>query len=334
MAVTELASVDGTIAPTAETVIPLKDDGLYRGDGVFEVIRLYGGRPFALRDHLDRLERSAAAIELDAQRAALEPEIDGAARGARRRRRAAAADRHPRRAANRADRAAGRAPRQRRAGDRHLRADADPHRGQVALLRRQHAGDPDRQGRRRRRGAARPSRRDRARGADLDDLLGRRGRAPHPGARHGDPRLDHPARGRRGLEVAEGEYALADAARGRARPSSPRPSARSSRSTAIDETTFETGPRSPSGPRGVRGRDRRRARRDDRDDRPHRRAEADLRDGAGLRRQRGDPEGARVRPRAEVRHRARPAARRDGLPRRARSPRSTAAAGSTSWATG
>ena len=72
----ELASVDGTIVPTAEATIPLKDDGLYRGDGVFEVIRLYAGRPFALGPHLDRLERSAAAIELDPQRARLEPEID------------------------------------------------------------------------------------------------------------------------------------------------------------------------------------------------------------------------------------------------------------------
>ena len=76
MAVTELASVDGTIAPTAETVIPVQDDGLYRGDGVFEVIRLYGGRPYALTEHLDRLERSAGAIDLDAQRSALEPEIE------------------------------------------------------------------------------------------------------------------------------------------------------------------------------------------------------------------------------------------------------------------
>ena len=75
MAVQELASVDGVIAPTAETVIPLRDDGLYRGDGVFEVIRLYEGLPLALAEHLDRLERSAAAIELDAQRGALEPEI-------------------------------------------------------------------------------------------------------------------------------------------------------------------------------------------------------------------------------------------------------------------
>lgn len=72
---TEWASVNGAIAPTAETTIPLKDDGLYRGDGAFEVIRLYGGRPFALTDHLDRMERSAAAVELTIDRASFEPEI-------------------------------------------------------------------------------------------------------------------------------------------------------------------------------------------------------------------------------------------------------------------
>jgi branched-chain amino acid aminotransferase len=72
---TELASVDGTIAPTAEATIPLRDDGLYRGDGVFEVIRLYDGQPFALEDHLDRLERSGAAVELEVDRGALEAEI-------------------------------------------------------------------------------------------------------------------------------------------------------------------------------------------------------------------------------------------------------------------
>jgi branched-chain amino acid aminotransferase len=72
----ELASVDGRITPTAEAVVPLKDDGLYRGDGAFEVIRLYDGTPFALVDHLDRLGRSAAAIELEFDRAALEAEIE------------------------------------------------------------------------------------------------------------------------------------------------------------------------------------------------------------------------------------------------------------------
>lgn len=70
----ELASVDGSISPTAEATVPLKDDGLYRGDGAFEVIRLYAGEPFALGEHLDRLGRSAARIALEFDRAALESE--------------------------------------------------------------------------------------------------------------------------------------------------------------------------------------------------------------------------------------------------------------------
>jgi branched-chain amino acid aminotransferase len=76
MPVKELASVDGAISPTIEATIPLPDDGLYRGDGVFEVIRLYEGHPFALREHLDRLERSAAAIELPVDRESVERELD------------------------------------------------------------------------------------------------------------------------------------------------------------------------------------------------------------------------------------------------------------------
>jgi len=76
MTVTEIASVDGVISPTTEATITLPDDGLYRGDGVFEVIRLYEGHPFALREHLDRLERSAAAIELPVDRPAVERELD------------------------------------------------------------------------------------------------------------------------------------------------------------------------------------------------------------------------------------------------------------------
>jgi branched-chain amino acid aminotransferase len=72
----ELASVDGTVTPTGAATVPMKDDGLYRGDGAFEVIRLYEGKPFALVDHLDRLGRSAAVIELEFDRASLEREIE------------------------------------------------------------------------------------------------------------------------------------------------------------------------------------------------------------------------------------------------------------------
>jgi branched-chain amino acid aminotransferase len=71
----ELASVDGRIAETSESRISAADDGLLRGDGVFEVIRLYRGRPFALGEHLDRFERSAAAIHLPLDRARFEAEI-------------------------------------------------------------------------------------------------------------------------------------------------------------------------------------------------------------------------------------------------------------------
>ena len=76
MSIRELASVDGEIAPTRESTVSLPDDGLYRGDGVFEVIRLYGGRPFALTEHLDRIERSAAAIELPVERETIERELE------------------------------------------------------------------------------------------------------------------------------------------------------------------------------------------------------------------------------------------------------------------
>ncbi|HSD24950.1 MAG TPA: aminotransferase class IV [Solirubrobacterales bacterium] len=75
MSAPELASVDGRITERPEALIPAADDGLLRGDGVFEVIRLYAGRPFALGEHLDRMERSAAAIDLPLDRSAFESEI-------------------------------------------------------------------------------------------------------------------------------------------------------------------------------------------------------------------------------------------------------------------
>jgi branched-chain amino acid aminotransferase len=53
------------VAPAAETTIPVLDDGFLRGDGVFEALRVYTGRPFATADHLDRLERSAKNLHLD-----------------------------------------------------------------------------------------------------------------------------------------------------------------------------------------------------------------------------------------------------------------------------
>jgi branched-chain amino acid aminotransferase len=59
-----LGILDGTVLPADEVHIPARDEGLLRGDGVFEVMRLYDGHPFALGDHLARMERSAANLLL------------------------------------------------------------------------------------------------------------------------------------------------------------------------------------------------------------------------------------------------------------------------------
>jgi branched-chain amino acid aminotransferase len=75
--VTELGCLDGAIRPAEETTIPATDEGLLRGDGVFEVVRVYGGRPFALSEHLDRMARSADNLRLgwEVPRAELEQEV-------------------------------------------------------------------------------------------------------------------------------------------------------------------------------------------------------------------------------------------------------------------
>jgi branched-chain amino acid aminotransferase len=70
-----LASVDGDIGPADAARIPVTDEGLLRGDGAFEATRLYGGRPFALEDHLARLQRSCAGLRLEFDLAALRAEL-------------------------------------------------------------------------------------------------------------------------------------------------------------------------------------------------------------------------------------------------------------------
>lgn len=49
----------------AVDVLPVTDSSVLRGDGCFEAVRSYGGRLFRLDEHLDRLERSAAALDLE-----------------------------------------------------------------------------------------------------------------------------------------------------------------------------------------------------------------------------------------------------------------------------
>src|SRR4051812_40512801 len=72
-------SLDGEVMPVDEMRIPVTDKGLIRGDGVFEVVRLFEGRPFAMREHLERMERSAENLRLPLDIDAVRGDIDGLA---------------------------------------------------------------------------------------------------------------------------------------------------------------------------------------------------------------------------------------------------------------
>ena len=50
--------------PDESAVVPVTDHGLVVGDGAFEALKITAAGPFAVRRHLDRLSRSAQALEL------------------------------------------------------------------------------------------------------------------------------------------------------------------------------------------------------------------------------------------------------------------------------
>lgn len=57
--------VDGKFCPKSQAKISVFDHGLLYGDGVFEGIRAYNGSVFKLKEHVDRLYRSAHMIMLE-----------------------------------------------------------------------------------------------------------------------------------------------------------------------------------------------------------------------------------------------------------------------------
>ena len=59
-----IANVNGTISDGREAVIPIFDHGFLFGEGVYETLRTYNGRPFLLDRHLRRLRTSAGMISL------------------------------------------------------------------------------------------------------------------------------------------------------------------------------------------------------------------------------------------------------------------------------
>ena len=61
---TEWIWINGEIVPMSEARIAVEDRGFQFADGVYEVVRLYHGKPFTLDEHLARLERSAADVRM------------------------------------------------------------------------------------------------------------------------------------------------------------------------------------------------------------------------------------------------------------------------------
>ena len=57
--------LDGRYLPRHKATVSVDDRGWLFGDGVYEVVRHYGGRPMAIERHLERLRASLEAIAID-----------------------------------------------------------------------------------------------------------------------------------------------------------------------------------------------------------------------------------------------------------------------------
>lgn len=56
--------LNGEFLPIDQGRVSIEDRGFQFADGVYEVVRVYSGRPFALREHLDRLQRSLEGLDI------------------------------------------------------------------------------------------------------------------------------------------------------------------------------------------------------------------------------------------------------------------------------
>ena len=59
-----IAFLNGNFVAEADAVVPLNDRGFLLGDGLFETMRVAGGRPFRLGQHLERLVRGAEFCQI------------------------------------------------------------------------------------------------------------------------------------------------------------------------------------------------------------------------------------------------------------------------------
>ena len=60
-----VAYFNGRFVPEREVVLPFRDRGFKYGDAAFDMTRTFRGRPFKLKEHVDRLYRSLRYLRID-----------------------------------------------------------------------------------------------------------------------------------------------------------------------------------------------------------------------------------------------------------------------------
>lgn len=60
-----VAYFNGRIVPESEVLIPFRDRGFIFGDAVFDTARTFNHKPFRLKEHVERLQRSLRYLQID-----------------------------------------------------------------------------------------------------------------------------------------------------------------------------------------------------------------------------------------------------------------------------
>lgn len=61
-----LANWNGEVLPLEDVRVSVLDRAFLFGDGIYEALRVYRGKPFLLREHMDRLKNSLKEVSIDA----------------------------------------------------------------------------------------------------------------------------------------------------------------------------------------------------------------------------------------------------------------------------
>ncbi len=71
----EVVFLNGSFRDKAEALISPEDRGFNFADGVYEVVKFYGGIPFRMKDHIERLDRSLSEVRIDYIQTAFLPDM-------------------------------------------------------------------------------------------------------------------------------------------------------------------------------------------------------------------------------------------------------------------